>query len=333
MPRVAVFSSTQFGLTCLTEGIVPLRDITVAGIVSTPSQVSFGSPRKEMSVATHVDFGPVSRKIGCDLIVLTRRPTIDTYRDILSRWQVDLAVVLGWYYLIPAEALAVCEKGWVAIHGSLLPRYRGMAPINWAIINGESKTGATLFYLDSGVDTGDIIAQGPVAITPQDTCATLYAKITTTSVQLLHNFLQLVATGHAPRLPQDHAQATVYPRRRPEDGLIDWTQSSQKIYDFIRAQTKPYPGAFTYADGNKVTIWKAACDSSARTNSLHTCPGDLIRTATETLVVTGSGYLRLLDWSTDEKRGSAQDMLNGISAFDPCGSVAIPASIHLTAKP
>ena len=133
----------------------------------------------------------------------------------------------------------------------------GGVPVPWTIINGETETGVTFFYLVEGIDNGDIIAQQKYSIEPHDNCATVYEKATLASIDILRKYLPLIAVGKAPRIHQDESQATYFPPRKPEDGLIDWIWSAKRIHDFIRAQTHPYPGAFTLLGDKKVIIWDA----------------------------------------------------------------------------
>ena len=137
----------------------------------------------------------------------------------------DLILVIGWTRLLSADLLAIPKFGCVGFHASLLPRYRGRAPVNWAIIRGESETGNTMFFLDDGVDTGDIIAQRRIPIDYEDTCATLYRKVADSAIGMLEESLPLLKQGLALAAPQDHSLATVMPKRRPEDGVIDWSRS------------------------------------------------------------------------------------------------------------
>jgi methionyl-tRNA formyltransferase len=173
----------------------------------------------------------------------------------------DLILVIGWTRLVGREILAIPRLGCVGFHASLLPRYRGRAPVNWAIINGESETGNTMFFLDDGVDTGDVIAQRRIPIDEEDTCATLYAKVAASAVEMLRENLPLLKAGRAPRVPQDPARATVMPARRPEDGIVDWSRSARDLHNWVRALTHPYPGAFTGAPGRRIFIWKASVAS------------------------------------------------------------------------
>lgn len=169
----------------------------------------------------------------------------------------DLVVCVGWTQLLKRAVLEVPRLGCLGFHASLLPRYRGRAPVNWAIINGETETGNTLMVLDEGVDTGDIVAQRRFAIDDLDTCATVYDKVADSADEMLREVVPLIRAGRMPRVPQDHAAATVMPRRRPEDGRIDWRRTTRQTYDWVRALTHPYPGAFTTLAGRRVFLWKA----------------------------------------------------------------------------
>ncbi|HVQ35682.1 MAG TPA: methionyl-tRNA formyltransferase [Candidatus Bathyarchaeia archaeon] len=170
----------------------------------------------------------------------------------------DLVFCVGWTQLLKREVLEIPRLGCLGFHASLLPGYRGRAPINWAIIRGEVETGNTLMVLDDGVDTGDIVAQRRFPIDDADTCATLYEKVARSEDDMIREVMPLVRAGRLPRVPQDHARATVMPRRRPEDGVIDWTRTTREIHDWVRALTHPYPGAFTSLSGRRVFVWKAS---------------------------------------------------------------------------
>ena len=170
----------------------------------------------------------------------------------------DLILVIGWTRLVGAEIRAIPRLGAIGFHASLLPRYRGRAPVNWAIIHGENVTGNTMFYLDGGVDTGDIIAQRSLTIGPRDTCATLYARVADAAHGMLRENLPLLKAGNAPRRPQDHNLATVMPKRTPEQGVIDWTLDAAALDRWVRALTHPYPGAFTSLGNERLFVWQAA---------------------------------------------------------------------------
>jgi methionyl-tRNA formyltransferase len=255
--RVVVLSSTAFGFQCLKEGILKTPGVQLVGILTTPQSINISHSEKPVIVSTHTSFEDLSAQAGCDLVEMHGKMTASSYLQHLGYWHPDLLLALGWYYMVPRQVRESAPLGCAGIHASLLPKYRGWAPIPWAMINGEAKTGVTFFYLNDGVDNGDIIAQERFSIDPSDTCATVYEKATQASVKILREFLPLIAAGNAPRIPQDESQATYFPQRKPEDGLIDWSWSAKRIRDFIRAQTRPYPGAFTYLEGKKVIIWAA----------------------------------------------------------------------------
>ena len=203
----------------------------------------------------------------------------------------DVMLVVGWTQLVKPELLKVPRTAALGFHASLLPKYRGRAPVNWAILNGESETGNTMIVLEPGADEGDIVSQRRIPITDEDDCATIYQKVSDTECEMLDEVLPLIQQGRVPRTKQDPAQATVMPKRRPEDGLIDWNWTSKRLYDWIRALTRPYPGAFTFLAGQKITIWKA----SWMTGSLRNPPGSIEFDRDRCpLVATRDGYLKLL---------------------------------------
>jgi methionyl-tRNA formyltransferase len=150
----------------------------------------------------------------------------------------------------------------IGFHASLLPRYRGRAPVNWAILRGEEVTGNTMMYLDAGADTGDIIDQQPVPIGLDDTCATVYTKVGRAGARMLERHLRALLGGTAPRRPQGAADGPPLPKRTPGMGITDWDRPARAVHDWIRALTWPYPGAFTFWAGRKVMLWASAmCDA------------------------------------------------------------------------
>ncbi|MDR2989459.1 MAG: bifunctional UDP-4-amino-4-deoxy-L-arabinose formyltransferase/UDP-glucuronic acid oxidase ArnA, partial [Providencia alcalifaciens] len=155
------------------------------------------------------------------------------------------------------ELLALAPKGAFNLHGSLLPKYRGRAPINWALLNGESETGVTLHKMVAKADAGDIVAQEKVAITDTDTALTLHAKVREAAEVLLDKTLPLIEAGSYKTVAQDESQASYFGRRCADDGQIDWSRSAKEISCLIRAVTEPYPGAFTYLGARKMIVWRA----------------------------------------------------------------------------
>lgn len=168
----------------------------------------------------------------------------------------DLLVVVGWTRLLGPELLSVPAHGCVGFHASLLPRHRGRAPVNWAILRGEARTGNTMLFLDPGVDTGDIIDQRPVAIGADDTCGTVYERVAAAGAAMLAEHLPALLDGTAPRRPQNPADGDTLPRRTPEMGVLDWNRSARAVHDWVRALTEPYPGAFSTIDGHRTMVWR-----------------------------------------------------------------------------
>ena len=188
----------------------------------------------------------------------------------------DIIIVLGWSEILPGRILDIPAVGTVGTHASLLPHNRGSAPVNWALINGEQTTGNTLMWLDQAVDAGDIIAQTEIPISIYDTCGTLYRRVAETNAEMLVRLLGDLKKGIRPLSPIRNAtDEPVLPRRRPRDGLIRWDQSGIRLYNFIRALTHPYPGAFSFLDGEKWWLWEAALlPVSSRANGLR--PGEIM---------------------------------------------------------
>jgi UDP-4-amino-4-deoxy-L-arabinose formyltransferase/UDP-glucuronic acid dehydrogenase (UDP-4-keto-hexauronic acid decarboxylating) len=207
-------------------------------------------------------------------------------------------VLFSFYYrhMLAKDLLAVAPRGAFNLHGSLLPKYRGRAPANWAVLNGETETGVTLHHMTMRADAGDIVGQKRVEIAPSDDARTLNLKLAAAARPLLDECLPRILDGTAPRIPQDETAATCFGRRRPEDGEIDWRKPARSIANLVRAVTRPYPGAFTHARGTKVFVWEA---EALETNGggLHTdgsavVPGTVL-SADPLEVACGEGRLRI----------------------------------------
>jgi methionyl-tRNA formyltransferase len=175
----------------------------------------------------------------------------------------DLMVVTGWTRLLSAELLSVPPRGVIGFHASLLPHYRGRAPVNWAILRGDAVTGNTMMYLNAGTDTGDIVDQQTVPITPDDTCATVYARVGDAGAEMLRRHLPALLDGTAPRRPQGPGDGPLLPKRTPEMGITDWNRPARSVHDWIRALTLPYPGAFTFIAGRKLMLWASTVDGAS----------------------------------------------------------------------
>lgn len=206
-------------------------------------------------------------------------------------------LVFSFYYrrMIPNEILENAPGGAYNVHGSLLPRYRGRAPVNWAVIMGEEESGVTLHHMTAEADKGDIVAQEAVSIGFDDTAFDLYGGIAAAARSVMLRNYPLIVSGVAPRRPQDEALATTFGKRTPSDGIIDWNMSAKKIYDLIRGTTHPFPGAFSYlreenGERKKVWIWRARPIPQGSSKGKQ--PGAIL-SLTPLSVATGGGVLQI----------------------------------------
>ncbi|SFN42766.1 bifunctional UDP-4-amino-4-deoxy-L-arabinose formyltransferase/UDP-glucuronic acid oxidase ArnA [Xenorhabdus japonica] len=200
-------------------------------------------------------------------------------------------VIFSFYYrnMLSQEILSLAEKGAFNLHGSLLPKYRGRAPVNWAVLNGETETGVTLHKMLERADAGDIIAQQPVQIDENDTSLAVHGKIREATVELLNNILPQIKSDHYPSIPQDESQATYFGRRTANDGEIIWNKSAKEINNLVRAVTEPYPGAFTFLGERKITIWRSRPLNQAHDKR----PGTIISTD-PFVIACGDGALEII---------------------------------------
>ena len=208
-------------------------------------------------VVTHRD-DPAERVFFGSVAELARSKGIETLEDpeenLLERRIANLApdFVFSFYYrrMLPPELLAAARRGAFNLHGSLLPKYRGRAPVNWAVLKGETETGATLHEMIAKPDAGRIVDQEPVPIGPDETAAEVMAKVAAAAERVLKRSIGKLVAGTAQLKPQDLARGSYFGGRRPEDGRIDWSSSALEIHNLVRAVAPPYPGAFT--EGMKI---------------------------------------------------------------------------------
>jgi len=166
--------------------------------------------------------------------------------------------IFSFYYrhMLPVALLALAKQGAYNMHGSLLPKYRGRVPINWAVLHGETETGATLHEMAAKPDAGAIVAQTSVPILPDDTAGEVFSKVVVAAEQTLWRVLPLMLAGQTPKLPNDLSQGSYFGGRKPEDGRIDWKKPAQYVHNLVRTVAPPYPGAFEEIAGDKITVTK-----------------------------------------------------------------------------
>ena len=179
------------------------------------------------------------------------------FAELVASYTPDFLFSFYFRFMLPAPLLALPKRGALNLHGSLLPRYRGRAPVNWVLVHGETETGVTLHYMVAKPDAGAIVDQERVAIDPADTALSLYRKLEPAALRLLDRALPRLAAGTARAEPMDLAAGSYFGGRQPADGRIDWDWPAKRIYALVRAVTHPYPGAFTTVGGRRLLIWSA----------------------------------------------------------------------------
>jgi methionyl-tRNA formyltransferase len=221
----------------------------------------------------------------------------------------DVIVVVAYGQILPRDVLEISRRACLNLHASLLPRWRGAAPIQAAIAAGDCETGVTVMYMDEGLDTGEILLQRSVEILPNDTGESLHDRLAQVAPEALLESLRLLASGNAPRIPQDNARATYAPKLKREHGLIDWSESAEAIERRIRAYN-PWPGAFMKLDRQNLKIF------SASVVDLTGQPGEVLRSDEDLIVATGKGALSLAEVQLEGKRRmTAAEFLRGHGAL------------------
>ena len=214
--------------------------------------------------------------------------------------------LLSFYYrnMIKPQVLELARHGALNLHGSYLPKYRGRVPVNWAVINGETETGATLHYMVEKPDAGDIVDREKVSIEFTDTSLDVFNKVTAAAVTVIGRSWPRLVAGTAPRIPMDLREGNYCGGRKPADGLIDWTKSAVQIYNLIRGVTHPYPGAFSFLGGKKVIVWSAwPVEGSGEQG--------MIVSTSPLLVGTGDGLLEIRTLQIEEGEELAASQFTG----------------------
>src|SRR5918992_5813687 len=224
--------------------------LDVVGVVALPGR---GDPNRSGQCA----FDDVAAGLGARLVETADVNADDTLAQVRALAP-ELVFVVGWSQLVRDPFIALAPRGVFGMHPTLLPRHRGRAPIPWAILSGLARTGVTLFEIvDATPDSGAIVGQGVVDIAEDDTAETLFERISDAHVELIREYVPRLLSRSAPRTRQDVRRASAWPKRTPADGIIDWETRAPYLYDWVRAQTRPYPGAFTFLGDEKVVVWRA----------------------------------------------------------------------------
>jgi len=299
-PRILFMGTPQFALPSLQ--VVIEREETVVGVVTQPDRPSGRGQQVVMP--------PVKE--------LAMRHNLPVYQPLKVRDQhfiqqvqalaPDLIVVVAFGQILPRALLDIPPRGCINVHASLLPAYRGAAPINWALINGETVTGVTIMLLDEGMDTGDILLQQPVAILPDDTSTTLHDRLAAPGAALLGEALNELRSNGWKRIPQDHTQATYAPLMKKEDGCIAWSKSAREIHNQVRGMN-PWPGCFTFFRGKLLKIYLTEVLAA----QIGAIPGEITAVSdTGVEVAAGNGALLIQELQVEgRKKMPAGEFIKG----------------------
>jgi methionyl-tRNA formyltransferase len=255
-PRAVVFAYHNVGVRCLQ--VLLARGVDVALVVT-----------HEDSPSENIWFGSVASvaaEHGIEVIT-PADPKAPELAAAVANAAPDFIFSFYYRHMLPVELLSLAGRGAYNMHGSLLPKYRGRVPTNWAVLRGETETGATLHEMAAKPDAGAILAQTPVPILPDDTAAQVFEKTTVAAEQTLWRVLPALIAGEAPHLPNDLASGSYFGGRKPEDGRIDWSLTGQQVYNLVRAVAPPYPGAFTDVGEQRFIV------AAARLVPEHGAPG------------------------------------------------------------
>ena len=266
-------------------------------------------PDRPSGRGNKVSFSPVKEfALAKDLTIYQpTRLKSDETKSLFSSHESDVAVVVAYGRILPTEFLKAPSNGCINVHFSLLPRYRGASPVNWAIVNGEKETGVTTMFIEPTLDTGPILLQAKTTIGEQETAPELMTRLAETGAELLGETLLKLKT--LTPLVQDDAVATFAPILKKEDGLINWTMNAKSIEQRVRG-FQPWPNAHTSLNSKGFTIWRAEVTTSEQTRS----PGEVIESHGDTLVVAcgDASALRLVEVQPEAKRRMVtRDFLNG----------------------
>jgi methionyl-tRNA formyltransferase len=302
-PLKIIFCGTPaFALPSL-RALIAQHDFQIAGVVTQPDRPRgrgkeiARSPVKEAAVAAGI---PVYQP---------QKIRAEESHEYFRNAEPDVVVIIAYGQIIPARLIEIPHLGWINLHGSLLPKYRGAAPIHWAIASGETRTGLTTMRIDAGLDTGPMLLRHETEIAPDETAPQLYARLAEAGAPLIVETLRGLASGTITPTPQDNSQTTLAPPLKKEDGRINWAFPAQKIYNRIRG-FQPWPGAFTTFRGKQCSIWATpAPDQSVVTST----PATIRTNGGDVDVTCGEDTALRLEFVQREGRNkiSAREFANG----------------------
>jgi methionyl-tRNA formyltransferase len=292
-PRILFFGYSEVGYACLS--LLLERGDNVVALITHEDNPNEKIWFKTPAVAAHEKNIPV---------FTPENVNTPEWRERIAALKPDLILSVYYRHMIGTKILALPPLGAFNMHGSLLPKYRGRAPINWAVLQGEPRIGMTLHRMVKDPDAGAVVDQDGVEIGPRDTAEQAFRKVLPCARQVLGRQIDALLAGTAKETPQDESQVTYFTGRKPEDGRILWNQTSRQIFNLIRAVTDPYPGAFTDVSDARLMVWWAETDSPA-TKGSQGKPGEIL-SVNPLVVATTDGALEL---TKTEWRGSSAPAL------------------------
>jgi methionyl-tRNA formyltransferase len=308
MMRLLFCGTPQFAVPTL-KHLLAQPDFQIIAVITQPDrpsgrgqEVSF-SPVKEVALAAKL---PVHQPEKI------RAPEV---QSLLQSYSPEFIVIIAYGQIVPARLLLIPKHGWINLHASLLPKYRGAAPINWAIVNGETRTGLTTMRIDAGMDTGDTLLEHALEIGPKETALDLASRLSEAGAPLMAETLRGLAAGKIVPRPQDHSQATFAPILKREDGRIDWNRTSTEIFNRMRGFA-PWPGAYTTFRGQTCHLWGEPVSKELipASGGIRNVPPGTLLPEKETLHVVcgGTTVLRVLAVKLEgRKQVSASEFANG----------------------
>jgi methionyl-tRNA formyltransferase len=310
--RIVFCGTPDFAVPSL-QRLIAEPDFEIAAVVTQPDrprgrgQQMSPSPVKDVALAAGISvFQPDKIKS-------------DAAYDYFKQVAPDAVVIIAYGQIISQRLIDIPRLGWINLHASLLPKYRGAAPINWAIMNGEIRTGVTTMQIDAGLDTGPTLLKYETDITPDETAPELKSRLAEAGAPLIVETLRKLNRGEIASASQDNSQATFAPPLKKEDGRIDWTLGAIQIYNRIRGLL-PWPGAFTWFRGKKCQIWGKPASQSVEGAGLEPgptseflVPGSIHLLSNQVFITCGeSTVLRLEQVQLEgRKRVTAQEFVNG----------------------
>ena len=300
-PRILFMGTPDFAVPAL-EGVVR-NGYPVIGVVTQPDR-----PRGRGQSMAPPPVKVLAEGLGLKVLqpaTVRSSEFLETFRELAP----DIVIVAAFGQILPPEIIRGPQQGCMNIHPSLLPKYRGAAPINWALIRGEPKTGVTIMRMDDGIDSGDILLQEETPIGPEENFGELYDRLARMGAELLLIALAMLGTGTLLPVPQNHGIATLAPRLRREDGMIHWESDARSIVSLIRGLS-PVPCAYTFFNGKLLKVYASSVEAA----DVKEAPGTIVGISSTALrIAAGGGYVLLKEVQLEgKKRLPVPDFLRGL---------------------